>query len=406
MRQSFLRHVRRFPWVTNVTLYGCLFAGGDFVHQWFSRKDKMDWSHTRNVAVVAFSFHGNFNFFWMRFLERRFPGNSIGMVARKLILDQTTAAPLATSVFYTGVSFLEGKEDITEDWRDKFLNTYKTGLMFWPFMQFLNFALVPLYLRTSFTGCCAFIWATFLCFSRQSGDGTAAAALAWMFPPKEGEAESTKEIVDSEEKTDAPKEGTEASKPGQNKSISDTERALRSYGAVSETAWTTDKGHSDVSMAESTMAPEEIEVEMTRIQRLREVLVRRESELRFMMDDIQLCKDIMSLKQELRQIVAVPEKEKTKKHQQREEELILKIHKLVQKRDFLVDDAEVERLREQEEDKEMAEFLRLKLMPLEKKLKVAQSEQILEPPANKPSITKSGVAIIKDCCGATQCAVM
>lgn len=40
-----------------------------------------------------------------------------------------------------------------------------------------------------------------------------------------------------------------------------------------------------------------------------------------------------------------PEREKTKKHRQREEELILKIHKLVQKRDFLVDDAEVERLR-------------------------------------------------------------
>uniref|UniRef100_A0A3B5AQ78 BMERB domain containing 1 n=1 Tax=Stegastes partitus TaxID=144197 RepID=A0A3B5AQ78_9TELE len=133
------------------------------------------------------------------------------------------------------------------------------------------------------------------------------------------------------------------------KSISDTERALRSYGAVSETAWTTDKGRNsltlNVSMAESTMSPEEIEVEMARIQRLREVLVRRESELRFMMDDIQLCKDIMSLKQELRQIVAVPEKEKNKKHRQREEELILKIHKLVQKRDFLVDDAEVERLR-------------------------------------------------------------
>lgn len=31
--------------------------------------------------------------------------------------------------------------------------------------------------------------------------------------------------------------------------------------------------------------------------------------------------------------------------------------------------------------------------------------QIPEPPPNKPSITKS-VAIIKDCCGATQCAVM
>ena len=102
MSKAFLRHVRRFPWVTNVTLYGCLFAGGDFVHQWFSRRDRIDWSHTRNVALIAFSFHGNFNFFWMRFLERTFPGNSAGMVARKLLLDQTTAAPLATTVFYTG----------------------------------------------------------------------------------------------------------------------------------------------------------------------------------------------------------------------------------------------------------------------------------------------------------------
>ena len=40
-----------------------------------------------------------------------------------------------------------------------------------------------------------------------------------------------------------------------------------------------------------------------------------------------------------------PEKEKTKQQKQREEELILRIHQLVQKRDFLVDDAEVERLR-------------------------------------------------------------
>lgn len=40
-----------------------------------------------------------------------------------------------------------------------------------------------------------------------------------------------------------------------------------------------------------------------------------------------------------------PEKEKTKLQKQREDELIQKIHRLVQKRDFLVDDAEVERLR-------------------------------------------------------------
>lgn len=93
---------KRFPWLANVTLYGCLFAGGDLVHQLIAQKERMDWKHTRNVAVVAISFHGNFNYFWLRALERRFPGKSAGMVFRKLLLDQSFASPLATSVFYTG----------------------------------------------------------------------------------------------------------------------------------------------------------------------------------------------------------------------------------------------------------------------------------------------------------------
>ncbi|XP_054382916.1 bMERB domain-containing protein 1-like [Pongo abelii] len=99
------------------------------------------------------------------------------------------------------------------------------------------------------------------------------------------------------------------------------------------------------------------------------------------MDDIQLCKDIMDLKQELQNLVAIPEKEKTKLQKQREDELIQKIHKLVQKRDFLVDDVEVERLREQEEDKEMADFLRIKLKPLDK---------VTKSPANGVSLCRPG----------------
>ncbi|KAM6971882.1 mpv17-like protein [Aplochiton taeniatus] len=220
-----LKHIKRFPWVTNVTLYGCLFAGGDFVHQRFSRKGEIDWRQTRNVALVAFGFHGNFNFFWMRFLERRFPGNSIGMVLRKLFLDQTTAAPLATTVFYTGVSFLEGKNDILEVWREKFWNTYKTGLMFWPFMQFLNFALVPLYVRTAFTGCCAFVWATFLCFSRQSGDGTAAAAFAWMFTPK---------VAMAVKETEGPKDKQSDTIPNQEYELQNT-KDLKTSVTIAET---------------------------------------------------------------------------------------------------------------------------------------------------------------------------
>ncbi|XP_053897165.1 bMERB domain-containing protein 1 isoform X2 [Malaclemys terrapin pileata] len=264
--------VRRFPWLCNVLLYGSLFSAGDAAQQLLRRRpgQEPDWAQTRHVALVALSFHGNFNYVWLRGLERALPGRAPGAVLAKVLCDQLVGAPVAILAFYTD------QLDI-------------------------------------------------------------------------------------------------------------------------------------ISMAETTMMPEEIELEMAKIQRLREVLVRRESELRFMMDDIQLCKDIMNLKQELQNLVAIPEKEKTKMQKQREDELIQKIHKLVQKRDFLVDDAEVERLREQEEDKEMAEFLRIKLKPLDKVTRSPAStpaEKKAEPPPSKPTVAKAGIAIIKDCCGATQCNIM
>ncbi|KAF5894755.1 mpv17-like protein [Clarias magur] len=162
-----------FPWLANVSLYGCLYGGGDLLYQRAmqpQRGAELDWKRTKNVALVTFCFHGNWNYFWLRALERRFPGQSLAMVLSKVALDQSFSLPIVTSVFYTGVSVLEGKEDVFEDWRTKFLNTYK----------FLNFVFMPLYLRTMFMGCSAFLWSMFLCFSQQSGDGTAGTAVDWL----------------------------------------------------------------------------------------------------------------------------------------------------------------------------------------------------------------------------------
>uniref|UniRef100_A0A665TII2 Phosphoinositide-3-kinase, regulatory subunit 6a n=1 Tax=Echeneis naucrates TaxID=173247 RepID=A0A665TII2_ECHNA len=98
-------------------------------------------------------------------------------------------------------------------------------------------------------------------------------------------------------------------------------------------------------MADSTVTVEDIEGELFKIERIRDVLVRRESELRYMMDDIQLCKEITRLKKELHKLVSMPDNDKSTEDRQKEEELLLQIHKLVETRDFLVDDVEFERLR-------------------------------------------------------------
>lgn len=48
-------------------------------------------------------------------------------ILHKLHWSSCTAYKSVKSHVPPGVSFLEGKEDILEDWREKFLNTYKVS---------------------------------------------------------------------------------------------------------------------------------------------------------------------------------------------------------------------------------------------------------------------------------------
>ncbi|XP_030911011.2 bMERB domain-containing protein 1-like isoform X1 [Melopsittacus undulatus] len=178
------------------------------------------------------------------------------------------------------------------------------------------------------------------------------------------------------------------------------------YGSMEPTRWPPED--EIVSMADSTTTIDDIEGELFKIERIREILVRRESELRYMMDDIQLCKEISRLKKELQQLIVLPENEKSNEEKQKEEELVQQIHKLVETRDFLVDDVEFERLREREEDKEMAEFLQSKLSksylqkttPAKEKKMTSRGQQ-----TSTPYVTKTGLTLLKECCGFT-CSIM
>ncbi|XP_075898836.1 bMERB domain-containing protein 1 isoform X2 [Nelusetta ayraudi] len=182
--------------------------------------------------------------------------------------------------------------------------------------------------------------------------------------------------------------------------------ANNQYGSLWRTDWTAegDKPDEVVSMADSTITVDNIEGELLKIERIRDILVRRESELRYMMDDIQLCKEITRLKTELHKLVSVPDNDKSNEDRQKEEELLLQIQKLVETRDFLVDDVEFERLREKEEDKEMADFLKSKFPQSTKKKGVATRRRVRTQSASSP-FAKTGLTLLKECCGFT-CSIM
>ncbi|XP_042279258.1 mpv17-like protein [Thunnus maccoyii] len=169
------------PYISNVVGYTTLFASADLIQQSMlggkpaagsSSEDSagIDWCQTARVATVGFCFHANFNYHWLRGLERMMPGSSVKAVTGKVVVDQLVAAPLTISAFYIGLSLLENKDDPLEDWRQKFWTSYKAGVVFWSTMQAVNFALVPPVARTVFLGGIALTFTIFLCHLRQQHD--------------------------------------------------------------------------------------------------------------------------------------------------------------------------------------------------------------------------------------------
>lgn len=101
------------PYISNILGYTTLFASADLVQQSLLGSQRpegsapegggaIDLRQTARVATVGLCFHANFNYHWLRWLERRLPGAGVRAVAGKVVVDQLIAAPLTISAFYIG----------------------------------------------------------------------------------------------------------------------------------------------------------------------------------------------------------------------------------------------------------------------------------------------------------------
>lgn len=110
---------RSHPYIGNVLGYTTLFASADLIQQGLlsgkpattsTSEDTLqlesttgiDWYQTARVATVGFCFHANFNYHWLKSLEKMLPGGGAKMVTGKVVLDQLVGAPLTISAFYIG----------------------------------------------------------------------------------------------------------------------------------------------------------------------------------------------------------------------------------------------------------------------------------------------------------------
>lgn len=130
-------------------------------------KDAIDWKIVRNYAIIGCTAIGPGLFYWYRVLDSMFPSTLLKVAAKKAVTDQLISSTTCLFVFFVGMSILEGKENIFEEFKRKFWPTYKLSCCFWLPAQAINFALLPPYTRVAFVGAASFVWVNILCFIKR-----------------------------------------------------------------------------------------------------------------------------------------------------------------------------------------------------------------------------------------------
>ncbi|XP_046141764.1 mpv17-like protein isoform X1 [Osmia bicornis bicornis] len=127
-----------------------------------------NWAQLKRYAIYGCFIAGPVLHAWYKWLDAFYKGTAMKIILAKLCVDQFVLTPPLIIIFFISMSLMEGKQDIFNECKAKFLQTFKTSCMYWLPVQFLNFLLIPPTLRVSFVGVAAFCWVNILCYLKSS----------------------------------------------------------------------------------------------------------------------------------------------------------------------------------------------------------------------------------------------
>ncbi|KAL2135514.1 hypothetical protein VTI74DRAFT_8245 [Chaetomium olivicolor] len=159
------------PLLTQAVTTSILFAIGDLTAQQLVEKkgvEKHDLARTGRMALYGGTVFGPAAATWFRFLQRhvnlRSPNAT--MLAR-VACDQGIFAPTFIGVFLGSMAVLEGSSP-QEKLGKNYWDALKTNWMIWPFVQMVNFKLVPLQHRLLFVNVISIGWNCYLSYLNSS----------------------------------------------------------------------------------------------------------------------------------------------------------------------------------------------------------------------------------------------
>ncbi|KAH8287145.1 hypothetical protein KR054_003831 [Drosophila jambulina] len=142
----------RFLLFTNVGISLTLSCVGDVLEQHFeiycNEIERFESTRTAHMAISGVTV-GVICHYWYKMLDRRMPGRSMRVVAKKIVLDQLICSPIYISAFFVTLGLLERKDthEVWEEIKEKAWKLYAAEWTVWPVAQFVNFYWIPTHYR-------------------------------------------------------------------------------------------------------------------------------------------------------------------------------------------------------------------------------------------------------------------
>ncbi|WYZ44043.1 hypothetical protein EsH8_VII_000479 [Colletotrichum jinshuiense] len=155
------------PLLTQSITTAILFATGDITAQQLVEKrglQKHDLSRTGRMALYGGVIFGPAATTWFKFLQNNIVlKNKNAEILARVAVDQGVFAPVMIGVFLSSMATLEGSP-VQEKLDKNYTTALTSNYMLWPFVQMVNFKVVPLHHRVLFVNVISIGWNSYLSF--------------------------------------------------------------------------------------------------------------------------------------------------------------------------------------------------------------------------------------------------
>ncbi|XVE93484.1 hypothetical protein REPUB_Repub01dG0196700 [Reevesia pubescens] len=164
----YLGMVKSWPVLTKSVTSSFIYIAADLSSQTISMlsSDPYDLERTSRMAGYGMLILGPSLHFWFNLMSKLFPKQDLITTFKKMAFAQLLYGPAMTVVFFSLNARLQGEsgEEIVARLKRDLLPTMLTGVMYWPFCDFITFRFIPVHLQPLVSNSFSYLWNVYMTY--------------------------------------------------------------------------------------------------------------------------------------------------------------------------------------------------------------------------------------------------